>query len=345
MRGAAAQVAGQGELAKEHFREALPIFAEVDDVSGLDSVIEHLARAAAADGDPRRAVRLAAAAARIRGISESAIMLMVHASQSGDVRTLWLDQSYPLTPEEVERLTQEGERMTTAEAVAYALAEEPAQAVSGLRVQAFGSMDVERDEAPLAALGGDKAGSRQAQAIFAFLFDRGPADQQGRGRRAAVGLTCRSSARPGLPPDPGWLRAVLEEGRQSGNVISYEGGRYRLAPELVDWSDVSEFVQLIDWPPARKDASERRSWKRHDLYRGDLFDDCPFYGDSVLVEERREYLRIRQEDLLIELGDLHAASGDEAQALALPAGPSAQSESARRAAIDRLGLVPEADAV
>lgn len=350
MRGAAAQVAGQGELAKEHFREALPIFAEVDDVSGLDSVIEHLARAAAADGDPRRAVRLAAAAARIRGISESAIMLMVHASQSGDVRTLWLDRGkLPLTPEEVERLTQEGERMTTAEAVTYALAEEPAQAVSGLRVRAFGSMDVERDGRRLQRWGGDKAGSRQAQAIFAFLFDRGPA---GISKDEAVELLW-----PDLPLKRGdlafhrtlgGLRAVLEEGRQSGNVISYEGGRYRLAPELVDWSDVSEFVQLID-RAAGLEGRERAAIleEARGLYRGDLFDDCPFYGDSVLVEERREYLRIRQEDLLIELGDLHAASGDEAQALtrfrqALQLNP----ESARaRAAIDRLGLVPEADAV
>ena len=146
----------------------------------------------------------------------------------------------------------------------------------------------------------------------------------------------------------GGLRAVLEEGRQSGNVISYEGGRYRLAPEVVDWSDVSEFEQLVD-RAAGLGARERVATLEEaaELYRGDLFDDCPFYGDSVLVEERREYLRIRQEDLLIELGDLHAASGDEAQALArfrqaLQLNP----ESARaRSAIDRLGLVPQADAV
>jgi two-component SAPR family response regulator len=133
-----------------------------------------------------------------------------------------------------------------------------------------------------------------------------------------------------------------------GNVISYEGGRYRLAPEMVEWSDVGEFERLLDGT-AGLEGRERIAIleEARELYRGDLFDDCPFYGDSVLVEERREYLRIRQEDLLIELGDLHAASGDDAQALArfrqaLQLNP----ESARaRSAIDRLGLVPEADAV
>ncbi|HEX6474375.1 MAG TPA: hypothetical protein VF114_04720 [Candidatus Limnocylindria bacterium] len=350
MRGAAAQVGGQGELAKEHFREALPIFAEVDDVSGLDSVIEHLARAAAADGDPRRALRLTAAAGRIRGISESAIMLMVHASQTGGVRSLWPDRAkLPLTPEEVDVLTREGEAMTTGEAVAYALEEEPAQALTGLRIRAFGSMEVERDGHRVQRWGGDKAGSRQAQAIFAFLVDRGEA---GITKDEAVELLW-----PDLPLKRGdlafhrtlgGLRAVLEEGRQSGNVISYEGGRYRLAPELVDWSDVAEFERLLD-STAPLDGRERTLALEDArlLYRGDLFDDCPFYGDSVLVEDRREYLRTRHEDLLIELGELYAEAGDESQAAArfreaLMRNP----ESARaRSGVGRLGAVAEADPV
>ncbi len=58
MHGLAATLVGQREVASRHFREALPIFAEVDDVSGIDFVLEHLARLAAAEGDPRRAARL-----------------------------------------------------------------------------------------------------------------------------------------------------------------------------------------------------------------------------------------------------------------------------------------------
>ncbi|HEX5579751.1 MAG TPA: hypothetical protein VFY43_08810, partial [Candidatus Limnocylindria bacterium] len=350
MRGAAAQVAGQGELAKNHFREALPIFADVDDVSGLDSVIEHLARAAAADGDPRRALRLTAAAARIRGISESAIMLMVHASQSGGVRSLWPDRAkLPLTPEEVDLLTREGEAMTTDEAVAYALSEEPGPTTTGLRIRAFGSMAVERDGQRMQRWGGDKAGSRQAQAIFAFLFDRG-----------AAGIT-KDEAVELLWPDLslkrgdlafhrtlGGLRAVLEQGRQSGNVISYEGGRYRLAPELVEWSDVAEFERLLD-RAAGLDGRERTLTleEARGLYAGDLFDDCPFYGDSVLVEERRAYLRARHEDVLVDLGELYAAAGDDAKAAArfreaLRLNPeSARAESG----LARMGAVAEADPV
>ena len=109
----------------------------------------------------------------------------------------------------------------------------------------------------------------------------------------------------------GGLRAVLEEGHQHGKVISYEGGRYRLAPELIEWSDVAEFEQRLDGVAGLGGAERIRALEEaRDLYRGDLFDDCPFYGDSVFVEERRAYLRGRHEDLLVELGDLYAALGD-----------------------------------
>jgi predicted ATPase len=350
MHGLAAMLLGQRQLASRDLREALPIFAEVDDVSGIDSVLEHLARLAAAEGDPRRAVRLAAAAARVRGISESAIIRMVYAGQRAGSRPLMLDRAkLPLTPEEVEALTREGDAMTTAEAVAYALADEPAQAVAGLRVRALGPMHVDRDGRRVQRWGGDKAGSRQAQAIFAFLFDRGAA---GISKDEAVEL---------LWPDLtikrgdlafhrtlGGLRAVLEEGRQSGNVISYEGGRYRLTPEVVEWSDMATFEQLLDGSAGLK-GPERAAVleEARDLYGGDLFDDCPFYGDSAFVEERRAYLRGRHEDLLADLGDLYAALHDEALALArfrqaLKVNP----ESARaRSGIDRLGAIAEADAV
>jgi predicted ATPase len=310
MHGLAATLVGQRQLASRHFREALPIFAEVDDVSGIDSVLEHLARLAAAEGDPRRAVRLAAAAARVRGISESAIMQMVYAGQPAGARPLMLDRAkLPLTPEEVDALAHEGEAMTTDEAVAYALAEEPAQAIPELHVRALGPMQVERNARRIQRWGGDKAGSRQAQAIFAFLFDRGAA---GIGKDEAVELLW-----PDLPirrgdlafhRTLGGLRAVLEEGRQGGNVISYEGGRYRLAAEVVAWSDVAAFEKLLNGATGL-DARERIAVleEARDLYPGDLFDDCPFYGDSVFVEERRALLRGRHEDLLVELGDLYAA--------------------------------------
>ncbi len=317
MHGLAATLVGQREVASRHFREALPIFAEVDDVSGIDSVLEHLARLAAAEGDPRRAVRLAAAAARVRGISESAIMQMVYAGQPAGARPLMLDRAkLPLTPEEVEILTREGEAMSTAEAVVYALAEETAQPVAGLRVRALGPMQVERDGRRIVRWGGDKAGSRQAQAIFAFLVDGGPA---GITKDEVVELLWPDIAikRGDLAfhRTLGGLRAVLEEGRQHGKVISYEGGRYRLAPELIEWSDVAEFEQRLDAVAGLEGAERIGALEEaRDLYRGDLFDDCPSYGDSVFVEERRAYLQGRHEDLLVELAELYAALGDESLA-------------------------------
>ena len=52
------------------------------------------------------------------------------------------------------------------------------------------------------------------------------------------------------------------------------------------------------------------------LYRGEYLDDCPFYGDSALVEERRASLRGRSLDLLIALGEGYEATGDRASAAA-----------------------------
>lgn len=46
------------------------------------------------------------------------------------------------------------------------------------------------------------------------------------------------------------------------------------------------------------------------LYRGDYLDDCPFYGDSAIVEDRRDFLRRRFVDLLLALGARYEARGD-----------------------------------
>jgi two-component SAPR family response regulator len=210
-------------------------------------------------------------------------------------------------------------------------------------------MQVERDGRKVQRWGGDKAGSRQAQAIFAFLFDRGTA---GISKDEAVELLW-----PDLPIKRGdlafhrtlgGLRAMLEEGRQGGNVISYESGRYRLAPELMGWSDIVAFEGLLDGAAGRTGADRTAALEEaRDLYRGDLFDDCPFYGDSVFVEQRRAYLRARHEDLLVELGDRYAALGDTALAVARFRQALAQNpESTRaRSGMTRVEGIAKADAV
>lgn len=52
------------------------------------------------------------------------------------------------------------------------------------------------------------------------------------------------------------------------------------------------------------------------LYRGEYLDDCPYYGDSADVEDRRGALRGRQVDLLIELGERYTGRGDRPAAAA-----------------------------
>lgn len=52
------------------------------------------------------------------------------------------------------------------------------------------------------------------------------------------------------------------------------------------------------------------------LYRGDYLDDCPFYGDSSHVEDRRQALRGRCVDLLLTLGEGYEGTGDRASAAA-----------------------------
>src|SRR5436190_2124875 len=75
------------------------------------------------------------------------------------------------------RLKRPGPRvgaMTQGEAIASALAGDKAVEPEGaLRVSALGSTLVERAGQPITKWGGPKAGSRQAQAMFGFLLDRG----------------------------------------------------------------------------------------------------------------------------------------------------------------------------
>jgi len=123
------------------------------------------------------------------------------------------------------------------------------------------------------------------------------------------------------------LRSVLEPDRRGSRregVITFHNDRYRLDPSAVAWSDVAEFERLLMTSDAPEGGLRSLELARA-LYRGDYLDDCPYYGDSADVEDRRSGLRSRQVDLLVELGHRHAERGDrpaaaacyrEAQALA-----------------------------
>ncbi|HEX2844301.1 MAG TPA: bacterial transcriptional activator domain-containing protein, partial [Candidatus Limnocylindria bacterium] len=94
-------------------------------------------------------------------------------------------------------------------------------------------------------------------------------------------------------------------------AIGFHNDRYRLDPEIVGYSDVAEFEQLIrSAGTADPDERLRLLERARALYRGDYLDDCPYYGDSADVEDRRGALRRRYVDLLVELGDRYAERGD-----------------------------------
>jgi two-component SAPR family response regulator len=81
------------------------------------------------------------------------------------------------------------------------------------------------------------------------------------------------------------------------------------------------------------------------LYRGDLLDDCPIFGDSTFVEEPRAYLRGRYEDLLLELGDRYRDAGEASTAAACYRQALALDGASARAT-DRLArLGPNADGI
>jgi hypothetical protein len=67
----------------------------------------------------------------------------------------------------------------------------------------------------------------------------------------------------------------------------------------------------LAWPEGLRLFEDARA-----LYRGEYLDDCPFYGDSVHVEEQRASLRGRSIDLLISLGERYEAAGDRVSAAA-----------------------------
>ncbi len=189
----------------------------------------------------------------------------------------------------------------------------------GLHVFALGSLRAELNGDPVQHWGGEKAGSRQAEAIFAFLFDRG---DRGASKDEILELVW-----PDVDLDRAdvafhrtmlGLRSILKPGRRirgSEGPIRFHNDRYRLDPSVVAWSDIGEFDRLLA-DAARGEETEalRVLEQARALYRGDFLDDCPFYGDSAQVEDRRTDVRRRYVDVLIELGRRYAERGDRTAA-------------------------------
>jgi DNA-binding SARP family transcriptional activator/GAF domain-containing protein len=220
----------------------------------------------------------------------------------------------------------QAEQTQLLERAAESTRDRPAEAArtdSAMHVYALGPLRVERDSAPIERWGGDKAGTYQAEALFAFLFDR-------RGR----GLTKDEAAEviwPDLALDKAdmafhrtvsALRRTLEPGLRRGNesqLLSYHHERYWLNPAGVGWCDVEQFEALLEEGHTRLhqgDAEQALQCLSQAvaLYRGDYLDDCPFFGDSLYVEARRQQLRDQLVDALLALGPLYERQGQAGEA-------------------------------
>jgi hypothetical protein len=186
----------------------------------------------------------------------------------------------------------------------------------GLHLFALGPLRAERGGAAVRQWGGPKAGARQAEALFAFLYDRG---ERGVSKDEIIELiwpdTDLDHADLAFHRTLGGLRSTLEpsrRGRRRGASVEFVNDRYRLSPLVVEWSDVRAFEEALgaaSQAAGQADAVAQFERARY-LYRGDYLDDCPFYGDSSFVVDRRELLRGRMIDLLLALGERYAQRGD-----------------------------------
>jgi DNA-binding SARP family transcriptional activator len=205
-----------------------------------------------------------------------------------------------------------------AEALHTALVER-SDVAPGVRIFALGPLRVEREGARIEHWGGDKAGSRQAQGMFAFLYDRG---ERGVAKDEVLELIWPDidleRADLAFHRTMGGLRSTLDPDHRRGDrsAVRFASDRYRLADPLVAWSDVDAFLGALDAAAADPVGRIRLLEVARRLYRGEYLDDCPYYGDSAFVEHRRAHLRGRFVDLVVTLGEAYESGGDRMSAAA-----------------------------
>ena len=213
----------------------------------------------------------------------------------------------------LEAAWSEGRAMSQAEAIAYALTRTGSSGTRGAPVSALGSIARGTGWTSGHDMGRAQGWSRQAQAMFAFLLDRGehgvtkdefidviwPDAELEQGdlnfHRTLGGLrTTLQPDKPGRSPDRVRQWPLSHEPRRRGLA-----GRRRIRTAASNAAQATDDIAAI-----------RGLESARDLYRGDYLEDCPFYGDSEYVEERRRLLRGRLVDALVDLGRRYEARGD-----------------------------------
>jgi DNA-binding SARP family transcriptional activator len=216
------------------------------------------------------------------------------------------------------RVLREQQEHLTQQAARAARQEPPPASNGGLHVYALGPLRVERHSEQITRWGGSKAGTYQAEALFAFLFDR-------RGK----GVTKDEFAAviwPDLDIDKSdsafhrtlaALRRTLEPELRRGSesqAILYHHERYWLEPDTIAWCDTEAFLAAVEQGLNQlrlgniEQALDDLAYASQ-LYRGDYMDDCPFFGDSVYVDEPRALLRQRAIEAQLALGSAYETQG------------------------------------
>jgi DNA-binding SARP family transcriptional activator len=221
--------------------------------------------------------------------------------------------------EALRSLAEERANLESTASILHAALVRRGSAGRGLEVRALGPLRVDREDGQILRWGGEKAGTRQAEALFAFLFDRG---ERGVAKDEALELIWPdvelSKADLAFHRTLGGLRHTLDRRGGGRDIIRHQNDRYRLDPSIIDWSDVDAFTTRLDEAGRAGDSGAALALllDARSLYRGDYLDDCPFFGDSAFVEPRRAALRSRYVDLLVAIGEASEARGDRVSAAA-----------------------------
>ena len=296
------------DSAMRAFSEALMLFQAAADSSATAMLLDDLAEVAKSEGDALRAARLKGASSARRHLGEAGLVVANAPWLLDDMVTHGL-----VDPEALKRAWDEGQAFGETDAIAYAL-----RRVGGtvpdraLSVRALGPLIVEQSGEPITDWGGRKAGHRHALGIFGFLLDRG---ERGVTKDEFIEVLWPDAevgeADLNFHRTLGGLRSTLARhtGSDAPASVVFGNGRYRLSRSTVGSLDVAEFEQGLDnAAEATNEISAIRGLEAaRAMYRGDYLDDCPLYGDSGYVEERRRHLRGRLVDALVDLGRRYEA--------------------------------------
>lgn len=193
-----------------------------------------------------------------------------------------------------------------------------------LQIRCLGPLEVRCNGEIVTHWGGEKAGGRQAEAIFAFLVAR---RRQGVTKDEFLDLLWPeldlSSAENNLHRTLHALRRALEpdlKPRQRSSYVIYRRHRYWLNPSVPAWIDAEVFVETFARGrrlESRGQVDEALAQYRQAevLYRGEYMQDAPFLADSVHAEPVREHLRETYAALMLRLGHHREEAGQPSEAL------------------------------